>query len=219
MPLIPFPYIPPLPGVPAIPRSILYPAKLPTRVVAKPVTSVIGVQWGFVGADGGAVLSPDSFIDFEYREERKIPNYPIEGGGFQSYNKVAMPFDCRITVSCNGKGKMTKENFLNAIDTLMNSLTLINVITPNFTYKNCNLVHVDYRREAKQGVSLIIAQLWFQQVRIAQVVAPATTAPSGASPQYNGQVAPNFATPKQQSHITADQSKIDFMSTRFWRGK
>ena len=101
-----------------------------------------------------------------------------------------MPFDVRVTISCNGKGAMTKENFLSTIEQLMNSLTLINVITPNFTYQNCNLVHVDYRREAKQGVSLIIAQLWFQQVIIAQQATPTTTEPSGASTYINGQVSP-----------------------------
>ena len=190
MPLIPYPNIPNLPGVPPIPRS---PNSFPIASVSQSnpiLTKITGVQWGFVGATGQSIITPDSFIDFEYREERKIPNYPIEGGSFQSYNKVAMPFDCRVTISCNGKGAMTKENFLSTLEKLMNSLTLISVITPNFTYENCNLVHVDYRREAKQGVSLIIAQLWFQQVIIAQQATPTTTEPSGASTYINGQVSP-----------------------------
>lgn len=210
MPLIPYPNIPNLPGVPPIPR-LPYPISIFGVAKPKPMPKQItGVQWGFVGATGESIITPDSFVDFEYREERKIPNYPIEGGSFQSYNKVAMPFDCRVTISCNGKGAMTKENFLSTIEKLMNSLTLISVITPNFTYENCNLVHVDYRREAKQGVSLIIAQLWFQQVRVVQVAVPVTTAPSASSPQNNGQVSPVNPTKKQQSHANADMGGIDF---------
>ena len=191
MPLIPYPDIPKLPGVPAIPRSPNVSTPNISNVTPNSIpVNNYGVQWGFVGATGQSIITPDSFIDFEYREERKIPTYPIEGGSFASYNKVAMPFDVRVTISCNGKGALTKENFLSTIEQLMNSLTLINVITPNFTYQNCNLVHVDYRREAKQGVSLIIAQLWFQQVIIAQQATPTTTEPSGASTYINGQVSP-----------------------------
>lgn len=209
MPLIPYPDIPMLPGVPAIPRSPKVPTPAPTTVPPAQIpTNYFGNPWGFVFNNGLVPLTPDSFIDFEYREERKIPNYPIEGGGFQSYNKVALPFDVRVTVSCNGNGAMTKENFLNTIEELINSLALINVITPNKTYESCNLIHVDYRREAKQGVSLIVAQLWFQQVRVVQAAIPVTTQPSGATPQNNGQVSPVPPTAKQQTQ--AKSKTINF---------
>jgi len=210
MPLIPYPNIPNLPGVPPIPRS---PNSFPIASVSQSnpiLTKITGAKWGFVGATGQSIITPDSFIDFEYREERKIPTYPIEGGSFASYNKVALPFDVRVTVSCNGNGAMTKENFLSAIEQLMNSLTLINVITPNFTYQNCNLVHVDYRREAKQGVSLIIAQLWFQEVKIAQAAVPTTTEPSGAYVQDNGQTSPVNLDATQEAQIVSPQ---DFLSS------
>jgi len=198
MPFIPFPDIPKLPGVPAIPRSSTAPTPPINPVsTARIPNNAYTSGWGFIEEAGDSKLIPDSFIDFEYREERKIPNYPVEGGGFSSYNKVALPFDVRVTVSCNGNGIMSKENFLYVIEQYINSLTLLSVITPNFTYNNCNLIHVDYRREAKQGVSLIIAQLWFQEVKIAQAAVPTTTEPSGAVAENNGQVSPITYNPSQ----------------------
>jgi len=194
MPNIPYPNVPALPGVPALARSNN------SQFVAAALTGEIlplnlfGTTWGIVDENGSALLTPDSFVDFEYREEYKIPIYPLEEGSFQSYNKVAMPFDCRVTVSCSGNGKMSKEAFLAAIEKLLSSLTLCSVVTPNGTYKSCNLIHVDYRREARQGATLIIAQLWFQEIRIAQQPVVPTASPSGASSTSLGQLSPN--TPK-----------------------
>lgn len=191
MSLIPFPDVPALPGVPAIPRSLLNVAAGVAAVASAFIpASLFGVQWALLDSNGNPVLQPDSFVNFEYKEEHKIPNYPIEQGSFQSYNKVALPFDCRVVVSCGGNGMMSKEEFLNAIESLISSLTLVQIVTPNKTYQNCNLIHVDYRRESTRGVSLILAQLWFQEVRIAQQTVPPTAEPSGTSTINNGAVSP-----------------------------
>jgi len=211
MSLINFPDVPNLPGVPAIPRSPSFPTLAPTQTtsVTNPLPPLL-TQWGFVLDSGEVPIVPDSFVDFEYREERKIPNYPVEGGSFASYNKVALPFDVKVTVSCNGKGQMTKEDFLNAIENLISSLTLVNVITPNATYNNCNLIHYDYRRESKQGVSLLIVALSFQEVKIAQSSIPTTTEPSGAYVQNNGQTSSVDLDATQEAQIVSPQ---DFLSS------
>lgn len=192
MPNIPYPNVPALPGVPALARSnnAQFVAAALTIVGEILPLNLFGTTWGIVDENGSALLSPDSFVDFEYREERKIPTYPLEEGSFQSYNKVALPFDCRVTVSCSGNGKMSKESFLEAIEKLLNSLTLCSVVTPNTTYNSCNLVHVDYRREARQGATLLLAQLWFQEVRIAQQPVVPTAVPSAASSTSLGQLSP-----------------------------
>ena len=41
---------------------------------------------------GTYALEPDSFVKFEYKKDNKIPNYPIEQGSFQTYNKVSLPY-------------------------------------------------------------------------------------------------------------------------------
>lgn len=200
MPNIPYPNVPPLPGVPALARSnnAQFVAAGLNIIGQLLPFSLFGTKWGIIDKNGAAVITPDSFVDFEFREERKIPNYPIEQGSFQSYNKVSVPFDLRVTVSCSGNtlgvgGRMSKQAFLEAIQKLLNSLDLVSVVTPNITYNNCNLVHVDYRREARQGATLILAQLWFQEVRIAQKPVVPTAKPSGAKSTSFGQLSP--ATP------------------------
>ena len=187
MPLIPFPDVPKLPGVPAIPRSSTVPTPTlePTSNTNLPNT-IFASEWAFVDENGTHVIIPDSFVDFEYREERKIPNYPVENGSFSSYNKVALP----------------------SIQDLMDSLALIAITTPDNTYENCNLIHADYRRESKSGVSIIIAKLYFQQVRVTQASVVTTSQPSGTPTQNNGQVSPVPPTVKQQTQ--ANNTKIDF---------
>lgn len=196
MPNIPYPNVPKLPGVPALARSnnAQFVGAALTIIGEILPLGLFGTKWGIVDKNGSSVIVPDSFVDFEYREERKIPNYPIEQGSFQSYNKVSVPFDCRVTVSCSGNGKMSKQAFLSAIQALLNSLDLVSVVTPNITYDNCNLVHVDYRREARQGATLILAQLWFQEVRIAQKPVIPTAKPSGARSTSFGQLSPTTPT-------------------------
>lgn len=191
MALIPYPNVPPLPGVPGLNRQNgAFVAAALTIVGELLPLNLFGPKWGIVTSSGSAAITPDSFVDFEYREERKIPNYPVEKGGFQSYNKVALPFDVRVTLSCSGNGKMTKQQFLAAIDKLLFNLTLVSVVTPEITFNNCNLIHADYRREARQNATLIVAQLWFQEVRIAQAPVVPTAAASGAAPTPLGQLSP-----------------------------
>ena len=191
MPLIPYPNVPNLPGVPGLNRnSAGYVAAALTIVGELLPLGLFGQKWAIINKSGAAALSPDSFVDFEYREEHKIPNYPIEQGSFRSYNKISLPFDIRITVTCSGNGRMKKSQFLAAIDKLLFGLDLVSVVTPEVTFMNCNLVHVDYRRESNRGATLIIAQLWFQEVRIAQSAALPTTQPQGAAPQPLGQLSP-----------------------------
>lgn len=195
MPLIPYPNVPNLPGVPGLNRNTAgYVAAALTIVGELLPLNLFGQKWGILNKSGAAALVPDSFVDFEYREEHKIPIYPIEQGGFQSYNKISLPFDIRVTVTCSGNGRMQKSQFLAAIDELLFGLDLVSVVTPEATYMNCNLVHVDYRRESSRGATLIIAQLWFQEVRVVQAATLPTTQPSGAAPQPLGQLSPT--TPK-----------------------
>ena len=155
------------------------------------------VQWGILDSNGRALLSPDSVIRFELRGEVKVANYPVEQGSFSSYNQVYEAFDARLTVACNGQGVMTRKQFLDAVESLRNSLTLASIATPDAVYKSMKLVHYDYRRESTQGVTLLLVDLWFHEVRIAgQSVAP-TAQPDGASPTQQGQLAPTQATTDQ----------------------
>lgn len=85
---------------------------------------------------------------------------------------------------------MRKQAFLERINTLLKGLNTVDVVTPEFLYSSANLVHVDYRRESNQGATLIIAQLWFQWVRVINQPTNKTAKPSGASPDGLGTLTP-----------------------------
>ena len=207
MPLISFPDVPPLPGVPPLARSgaqsiIGYyqsnMQKLATQqAFASHPNVVIHPAWSILDDSGFFALQPDSVIDFEYKGERKIPNYPVEQGSFANYNKVATPFDIRLTCSCNGHGEMKKADFLSQIQSMLDSLSLYTIVTPDANYSNVNLVHVDYRRNSKQGATLILAQLWFEEIRTGISKTAPTANPDNASQVSHGQTNPTTPTTLQ----------------------
>jgi hypothetical protein len=203
MPLIPYPDVPLVTGVPPLPVPPvgfdfpLQDVNLDSLESDSPAAVDVVPQWQITDSNGAELLTPDSVIDFEYRNENKISNYPVEEGSFASYNKIATPFDARVTLACNGNGGMTREQFLGTVKALLDSLTLITIVTPDATYQNCNLVHFDYRRESRQGISLVVAQLWFQEVRTVSAGTTSTAQPDGADAKANGQVSPVDPTTKQ----------------------
>jgi hypothetical protein len=212
MSLIPYPNVPPLPGVPAINRNSAGYVGAALNIAAQLLpNNLFGTKWAITDASGNLALVPDSFVNFEYKNERKIPNYPVEGGSFSNYNKVAMPFDCRCVVTCSGNGAMSKQGFLLALQNYLDSLTLLTISTPDASYPNLNLVHVDYRRESKQGATLLLVQLWFQEVRIAQKsAAPETAEPSGSASVDIGQVSPVPPSAAQNKNILSQKDAINF---------
>lgn len=141
-----------------------------------------------VSIKGTYALRPDSFIKFEYKEIHKIPNYPVEQGSFQSYNKVTLPYEIKLIV--------TKSNifeigpFINQILVLLNSTKLLSIVTPDKTFNSANLVNFDYRKEAKNGAVLLIAELTFQEVRIAPNPAAPVATPQADQTFALGQVSP-----------------------------
>jgi len=207
MPLIPYPNVPPLPGVPPLSRTGAQYVGAALAVVAQFLpTDLFGQQWAIIDNETETVvLVPDSFVDFEFKQDQKIPIYPLQAGAFASYNKVSLPYEIRVTVTCSGNGPMQKDNFINTLNQLLTSLTLLDIQTPGKTYTSVNLVHVDYRREARNGATLIIAKLWFQWVRIVTSSAP-TAQPDGESPTSNGQVSPQEPTAQNAANGVSSTS-------------
>lgn len=192
MPLIPFPDVPQLPGVPNL-------ATLPGvggLAISESLNtlSLLGINlgpyssWYLTDDTGSVLIQPDTVVEFEYRGEMKVANYPVEAGSFASYNKVYIPSDARMTMACNGRGAMTRDVFLTTLEDLRRNLTLISIVTPDIVYPSFNVVHIDYRREARRGVSMIIAQIWLQEIRIANGTPNAAAQPEGVPPTFLGQL-------------------------------
>lgn len=190
MALIPkpaFPNVPNLPGVPQVPRS---PSVPPTVVSA--VSAGLGVaalwkalfsapQWAIYkavtttrGADGvdevtvtdrKAVVVPDSFGEFTYRNEFTTSDFPVEQGQFASYNKVAHPFEVSVRMYKGGT-KESRQEFLDSIDAIVGDLNLYDIMTPEKVYLNVNVTRFEVARRGASGAYFFSeVDLYFRVIR------------------------------------------------------
>jgi hypothetical protein len=218
-----FPDVPRAPGVPPVLRQI---GAIENKVVAivSDAVSILklfgigaGPQWGIFDQRGAPVLLGDSVVAVDYRKEYRISDYPVEQGGFASYNKVQQPFDVRVSFAVAGKldlisslisggaigsmittmitGKSPTQarrgRFLEDLEAALASLYLFDVVTPEATYHSLNLVHCDYRREARNGATMLTIDVWCQEVRaIATAVYSQTKTPEASPKKDSGAVQP-----------------------------
>ncbi|MGP2516368.1 phage baseplate protein [Yersinia sp. 2545 StPb PI] len=209
MPLINFPNVPNVLGVPNVARSGLsidqdaIMSAIYSGDILSILDSVITPKWGIYAQDGSQVILPDSVLDIEYKGESRILDYPIEAGGFASFNKVATPFDIRMKMACSGNlsaARMTRESFLARLDEMQASLDLYNIVTPDYVYNNVDLVGYDYRRTNENGVTLLIVEARFNEVRVTgDAQYKSVKSDSAANPVNQGQVYANKPTAEQFS--------------------
>jgi hypothetical protein len=153
------------------------------------IASAVGKISGTSG--GKPVITPDSVISLEWHGEERISDYPVQNGQFMSYNKVAVPFDLRMVMTCQGLNyvqsllqsvtqsldqalgqlglafgqPMSRDSFLRQLDTMLASTDLYDVVTPDKVYQNVNLVGCNHAKKSEEGGTLIIAELMFKEVR------------------------------------------------------
>lgn len=129
----------------------------------------ISQQWGIYDTDGNQVLIPDTVMSVEYRNESRVPDYPVEGGTFAQYNKTAMPYTARVqmAIGSNGPGsKSDRTDFLDSLDQVAGDFNLYNIVTPEKTYNNANVIGFDYRRTATSGAGVIVAEVSLVEIRV-----------------------------------------------------
>lgn len=196
MSLIPFPNVPDVAGVPAVLRSatVPTPGALLNMAVSEALALIFGTPiWGIYDKDGQAVLVGDSVVGIDYKNGGRVAMHPLESGQFESYNKVQTPYDCRVKMAIGGD-LSSRSSFLSECDFVLKSTDLYSVVTPEITYTNCTLQNYDYRRESRGGVSLLVVDLWFIEVRQSKSTlsgdqAQADTAkPEGSDKVSSGQV-------------------------------
>lgn len=162
-----FPNIPLAPGVPAIPRL---PGSIPAVVdlLVADVLSLLGVslapQWGLF-LDGFPAVVAESVVAFDFKKDYAISSFPIEGGSFESYNKVERPFDIRLRFTTGGtiSDRQALEQSAAAVCA---SLDLFDAVTPEAVYSSLNPIRWDYVRKANQGVGLLTVDIFCEQVRV-----------------------------------------------------
>jgi len=202
--------IPNVPGVPPLPSYSPNNVALLAEDVVSIIGAIFGPQWGiFPSGVGGGGLSNllgnqllgfslggqafpyNSILDFDFKQDFPISDYQQEDGGFQSYDKVQLPFDVRVRVASGGN-QFAREGLITAVEAAMSTLALFEVVTPERTYSNCCITHVDYKRQSHNGVGVIIMDIWFIEIRITSTSTFSNTAtPTVAGQQATGNVAPS----------------------------
>lgn len=182
-------------------------------------TSVIGlfsnkVKWG-IFLNGQQAIKPDSFVALEYRNEWNVSNYPQEQGAFESYNKVATPYDVRVRLSKRGTPAEVGA-FLTLVDALAASLAFYDVVTPEKTYRSSTVTNVGYRRSSESGASMIVVDLSFAEIRV--TAAPASTnqtkSAAGASPISGGTLQLSLPSLAQIAPVQAAIDKVKGIASK-----
>ena len=159
--------------------------------------------WGIFRGTTPVVVS-DNVVSLDYKQAWTLLDYPVEQGGFDTYNQVATPYEPRIRFSTGGS-RADRQAFLGSIEAIAGDLNLYNVATPEKTYLNANVMRYDYRRE-NQSVGLLAVDVYLREVRqTGETAFTNSKAPSGASKVNDGVVQPVPATPAQVSMAGASQ--------------
>jgi hypothetical protein len=208
--------IPSIPGAPALLKT---PAALqnlqnlqnkatPLVADASAIISLFGgPKWGLF-LNGKTVAEADSVRSIEFRQDSKLSDYPVQKGAFESYNKVASPFDARLQFT---KGGTTSDRakFLDAIDKAANSLDLYDVTTPEKVYKGANIQRYDYHRTADSGAGLLTVDLWLVEVRETVSAAfGAAKKPAGQKALYGGTVQGAISNANVKLNVQAGMQKL-----------
>lgn len=178
-----FPNVPDVPGVPALLRAIN--AAVPDVVQLLTVDALglfadLGAPlWGLF-LNGEPVVIAESVTSFEYKKHATIASFPVEGGIFENYDKVSRPFDVRLQFTTGGT-LADRQALRDSADAAVDSLDLMDAVTPLKTYVSVNPVYCDYRHTNVNGVGLLIVDMFCEQVRATATSSFSSGSQQGAS--------------------------------------
>jgi hypothetical protein len=190
-----YPNVPKLPGVPQLRRSLQFPAAPPPIIGAAlalgrlaqaffskpewaiykqaPVAAQVsddGVETVTVAAERQPVVKPDSFLEFGYRIEYSVSDYPVQDGAFNSYDKVANPFEAFVRMS-KGGSKQERKAFLDSIEAIQGTLDRYDILTPEKTYIGVNVLRYELARRGNRAAYFFTeVDLYFREIRTATAV-------------------------------------------------
>lgn len=170
-------------------QAVLNPPGQPVLADSGPeVQADVVRQWGLYRQDGTVATTVDNVASLEVLLEAQISDYPVENGGFGSYNKVIRPFDIRLALSRGGSVE-DRQEFAKAIQDAWQSTELFNVVTPEVVYLDVNVVGVRRLVESDRGVGLMMLDVALRKVRQTARLAFANTEdPASANAVNNGSV-------------------------------
>jgi hypothetical protein len=144
-------------------------------------------SWGLF-LDGVPVVVADTVTSFAYKQDWAVADYPVEQGGFESYDKVNTPFRAQIQFVAGGS-EANREALLDSIAAIADELTLFDAVTPEAIYPSINIDGYDYRRTSRNGLGLMIVNVNIIEIREDQSNNFQNTAePSGAAALPTGNI-------------------------------
>lgn len=219
MPSILYPDVPNVPGVPAIRRSAQFPptARAFLGIIQGTLWMALQTrsQWGIFDSNGNPVFDTSKFTGvlgylaaatgnqsvlstsgISYSKEMKTSDFPLESGGFASYNKVEIPANPSVTLAMCGS-ESDRKSFLEKLDKATVSTNLYSIVTPEKKYINYSIDRYSYERRHNRGVTLLIVELTLKEVRFissayAQKI-PAPKNPESTPTKDTGRVQPSNA--------------------------
>lgn len=176
-------------------QPVIQPASFITSAFVSQVQPLSAVA-NLLGLSGILPVSA-STVEFDFRQDWPISTAPQEQGAFQAYDKVTLPYDVRLRLASGGSTS-TRQSFLQACLAIANSLQLFNVVTPEMSFIGVNCNHIDWKRTARHGNTLITVDLGFIQIPQVSSLTPINTAiPGNSGQQALGNVAPQSLSSPQ----------------------
>lgn len=199
-----FPNVPFAPGVPPLARNPFQAVETIQKRLTRDILVFLGVasaRWG-IFKNGVPVVVCDSVVSFGFKQSWSLSDYPVENGGFQTYDKVNSPFDARVRFATGGS-EGDRQVLLDSIDAIAGTVELYDVVTPERVYRDVNVVCYDYNRTARNGVGLLMVDVSLMEVRQTATAAfTQTTQPSGTDAVNSGTVQAAAPT-KSQSALSS----------------
>jgi hypothetical protein len=160
-------------------------------------------QWGLFTADGQQAAQADSVVAVEIALEARISDYPVEKGGFGSYNKVQVPYDVRLIMARGGSVE-DRQDFLKAMQKAWQSTDLYQIITPESVYLDVNVVTLRRMAAGDRGATLMTLEIGLRKVReTAKLTFTDTKEPAGSGVVQDGSVQAAGSTQTQSFAGTA----------------
>jgi hypothetical protein len=189
--------MPDVPQVPGVPDLLSYAGGVGGALVllTQDVLSLFGIQiWGifFEGIPLPALFF-DNMLSFSYKQDFPISTYPVEQGGFQTYDKVRLPGEVRCRFSTGGS-VAERQLFIFSIDAAMTTTQLYDIVTPEKVFLGYNFTHRDYDRTA-ESAGLVIVDIWLTEV----VTTSSSLFQSTQVPGIAGQSGQGIVSPQQFS--------------------
>lgn len=187
-----FANVPMVPGVPPMFRNAAFQFDAVSSVLASDSEYVTrqanNQRWGLVDQTGQFVIETDSTVSVSYVRDSRLLTYPVEDGGFRSYNKVMMPFEPVVTLA-KGGSLSDRVTFVSRLEEIVGDLNIYSFITPEHTFTNVNIERISYDRRADRSAGQMVIDVHMKEIRLTGVTEFVNTAsPDGIADRNIGPV-------------------------------